>query len=131
MLLLLQPRLLMLPVVPLLLPLLQLALQLPEGTQLVFTQGEQLLQPVGILGPILDSGEQGLPLAGHRRQLLVLLKPGPPLQVLGLELLHLLALLAPALLQGQLDFPPCAPPAGSSAVAAAFPECGCRAPAPA
>ena len=42
-------RLLMLPVVrscPA-----QLALQLPEGTQLVFTQGGQLLQPVGIPRP--------------------------------------------------------------------------------
>ena len=104
-LLLLQPLLLALPVVALLLPLLQLVLQLPEGAQLVFAQGKELLQPVGILGPILHGGEQGLPLAGHRRQLLVLLKPGAPLLVLGLELLHLLTLLAPALFQGKLYLP--------------------------
>ncbi len=104
-LLLLQPGLLTQPVVALLLPLLKLVLQLPEGTQLVLAQGKELLQPVGIFGPILHGGEQGLPLAGHRRQLLVLLKPSAPLLVLGLELLHLLALLVPALLQGELHLP--------------------------
>ncbi len=94
----------MLPVVALLLALFQLALQLLQGAQLVIAQGEQLLQLVGILGPILHGGEQGLPLAGHRCQLLVFFEPEPPLLVLVLEQFHLSALLAPALLQRELHF---------------------------
>ncbi len=104
-LLLLQPLLLALPVVALLLALFQLALQLLQGAQLVIAQGEQLLQLVGIPGPILHGGEQGLPLAGDRCQLLVLFQPDAPLLVLAPELFHLLTLFAPPLLEGELHFP--------------------------
>ena len=60
---LLQPLLLAQPVVALLLPLLQLVLQLPEGAQLVFAQGKKLLQPVaqGLRRPHPRLGVDQLP----------------------------------------------------------------------